>query len=107
MTCGRPLPRLSLSAEERLTLERLIASAGVSQALRQRSRAILACAQGKSNASVASETGLTGLTVGKWRSRFLATRLKGFELERRGRPIAPFVLSPAEHMVLETWLRSP
>jgi transposase len=67
----------------------------------------LLCAQGKTNDSVANETGLTGLTVGKWRSRFLATRLKGFEQERRGRPIAPFTLSPAEHMVLETWLRSP
>src|SRR5260370_8262469 len=107
MTCGRPLPVLILSAEERSTLERLIAGAGVSRALKRRSRTILACAQGKTNASVASETGLTGLTGGKWRRRFLATRLKGFELERRGRPIAPFVLSPAEHIVLETWLRSP
>jgi len=107
MTCGRPLPVLSLSAEEQSTLEHLIVSAGVPRALKQRSRTILACAQGKTNSSVASETGLTGLTVGKWRRRFLATRLKGFELERRGRPIAPFVLSPAEHMVLETWLRSP
>src|SRR5713101_501264 len=107
MTCGRPLPVLSLSTEEQSTLEHLIAGAGVPRALKQRSRTILACAQGKTNASVASETGLTGLTVGKWRRHFLATRLKGFELERRGRPIAPFVLSPAEHMVLETWLRSP
>jgi len=107
MACGRPLPVLILSAEEQLVLDRLTASAGVSPALKQRSRAILACAQGKTNVSVASETGLTGLTVGKWRSRFLATRLKGFEQERRGRPIAPFTLSPAEKIVLETWLRSP
>jgi transposase len=56
---------------------------------------------------VANETGLTSLTVGKWRSRFFVNRLKGFQQERRGRPIAPLVLSPDEHMVLETWLRSP
>ena len=107
MTCGRPLPVLILSAEERSTLERLIAGAGVSRALKRRSRTILACAQGKTNASVASETGLTGLTVGKWRRRFLATRLKGFELERRGRPIAPLVLSREEQVILESWSRSP
>ncbi len=107
MTCGRPLPVLILSAEERSTLERLLAGAGVSRAVKQRSRTILACAQGKTNVSVASETGLTSLTVGKWRSRFLVNRLKGFEQEKRGRPIATFVLSPYEHMVLETWFRSP
>ena len=106
MTCGRPLPVLILSAEERRTLGLLIAGAGVSRALKQRSRAILACAQGKTNASVASEVGLTSLTVGKWRSRFLVNRLKGFEQERRGRPTAPLVLSPDEQMVLETWFRS-
>jgi hypothetical protein len=107
MTCGRPLPVLILSAEERPTLERLIAGQGVSRALKQRSRVILACAQRQTNVSVASETGLTSLTVGKWRSRFLVNRLKGFEQERRGRPIAPMVLSPDEQMILKTWSRSP
>lgn len=107
MTCGRPLPVLILSAEERRTLERLTTDGGISRALKQRSRTILACAQGKTNVSVASETGLTGLTVGKWRSRFLVNRLKDFEPERRGRPIAPLVLSPDEQMTLERWSRSP
>ena len=107
MTCGRPLPVLILSAEERSTLECLITDTGASRALKQRSRTILACAQGKTNVSVASETGLTGLTVGKWRSRFLVNRLKDFEQERRGRPVGPLVLSPDEQMILERLSRSP
>ena len=56
---------------------------------------------------MASEIGLTGLTVGKWRSRFHVNRLEGFEPERRGRPIGPLVLSPDEQMILERWFRSP
>ena len=47
MTCGRPLPVLILSAEERSTLERLITDAGVSRALKQRSRTILAVPKGR------------------------------------------------------------
>jgi transposase len=107
MTCGRSAPVLILNAEERSTLERLIVGARVSRAVKQRSRTILACAEGKTNMAVASEVGLTNLTVGKWRSRFLVNRLKDFEQERRGRPISAFVLSPDEQRILETWLRSP
>ncbi len=70
MKCGRSAPELILSAAERAALEHLIAAAGVSRAVKQRSRVILACAMGKSNVAIAREVGLTNLTVGSLRRRF-------------------------------------
>ena len=55
---------------------------------------------------VAGEIGLTNLTVGRWRREFLLNRLKGFGVERRGRPVRPLVLSSAERRTLQGWLRS-
>jgi hypothetical protein len=63
MTCGRSAPVLILNAEERSTLERLIVGARVSRAVKQRSRTILACAEGKTNMAVGSEVGLTNLVA--------------------------------------------
>ena len=42
-------------------------------ALAQRARFVLACAGGKTNTAVARELRVTKQTVGKWRTRFLAT----------------------------------
>jgi transposase len=58
-----------------------------SQALALRSRIILACADGTVVSTVAAELGISRTTAGKWRSRFLAARLKGLSDEQRpGRP---------------------
>ncbi|MGW7756908.1 helix-turn-helix domain-containing protein [Streptomyces violaceusniger] len=45
------------------------------QALAQRCRIVLGCAEGKSNRQVAAELGIWPQTVGKWRRRFLESRL--------------------------------
>ena len=57
------------------------------QALAQRARLVLECAEGKTNSAVAGTLGISKPTVGKWRSRFLERRLDGLlDQPRSGRP---------------------
>jgi transposase len=58
-----------------------------SQALADRSRVILACAEGGTISGVAAELGVSRDMVSKWRARFLEKRLAGLTDEPRpGRP---------------------
>ena len=87
MPLGRPIPLLQLSREERETLEAWARRPKSAQALAQRARLILACAQGKSNTQVAQQMHVSKPTVGKWRSRFMARRLDGLlDVPRPGPP---------------------
>ena len=72
-----------LSDEERETLERWARRATTAQALAMRSRIVLACAEGGSNAAVAVALGLADNTVRKWRKRFAESRLDGLHDEPR------------------------
>ena len=57
------------------------------QQLALRSKIVLACAGGKDNKAVAAGLGVRQVTVGKWRSRFIAHRLAGLtDEDRPGRP---------------------
>ena len=83
MRIGRPIPTLSLTDDERETLKQWARRPKTSQALAQRARIILACAEGKSNTTVAARLGVIKQTVGKWRTRFLNKRLDGLLDEPR------------------------
>lgn len=74
---GRPLPDLVITDEERTALERYARGRTVSQALAQRARIVLGCAEGRLNRDVARDEAVTIQTVGKWRQRFLELRLDG------------------------------
>jgi transposase len=87
MRMGRPIPELVLTTEELETLQRWARRPKSAQALAQRARLVLACAQGKSNTAVSREMDLTLQTIGKWRSRFVVHRLEGLLDEPR--PGAP------------------
>lgn len=105
MRIGRPIPPLTLTIEERETLEHWVRRTKTGQALAQRCRVIVGCAAGKSNAVVAAEMGLCPQTVGKWRTRFLEQRLDGLLDEPR--PGAPRKITDADveravTMTLET-----
>ena len=75
---GRPTVLISLSDNERVTLERWARRHSSSQALALRCRIVLACAEGVgTQTEIAVELGCNPVTVSKWRRRFAADRLEG------------------------------
>jgi transposase len=83
MRTGRPKVKVILSNDEREQLERWSRRPKTAQALAQRARIVLACAEGDSNDDIAGRLKITAQTVGKWRRRFLAQRLEGLLDEPR------------------------
>ena len=94
MSLGRPIPDLAVTESEREGLDRWGRRPTTAQALAQRARIILACAEGKTNTAVAAELGITKQMVGKWRTRFVEQRLDGLLDEPR--PGAPRQISDAD-----------
>jgi transposase len=103
----RPVPPLALTSTESETLQRWARRRNSAQALALRSRIVLACANGKSNSTVAEELRLTRQTIGKWRRRFLLERLEGLHDEQR--PGAPRKISDeqVERMIVKTLEEAP
>ncbi len=94
MQRGRPIPKLTLSVEERETLQGWVQRRKTAQALALRARIVLACAEGKSNTAVSTALRVCKQTVGKWRGRFVAQRLEGLLDEPR--PGAPRRIGDAQ-----------
>jgi transposase len=84
---------LTVTPEERETLERWARRPKTAQALAQRARLVLTCAAGRPNTAVAAALRVSQPTVGKWRRRFLAKRLDGLLDEPR--PGAPRTITDA------------
>ena len=101
------MAEVTLTEEERETLVRWSRRAESSQALAQRCRIVLGCADGKSNQQVAAELGIWPQTVGKWRRRFVDKRLDGLVDEPR--PGAPRTIADeqVERLVVATLERQP
>lgn len=80
-------PKIVLSDEERTTLEQWARSRTNPVRQVQRAQIVLEAATGMLNKDIAVELGVTPNTVGRWRRRFAAQRLKGIEkdLPRGGR----------------------
>src|SRR5215218_6178127 len=104
---GPKLPELALTDEERTTLERWARRRTSSQALAERCRIVLACAQGRTNTEVAQRLGVARSTVIKWRSRFVARRLEGLVDEPR--PGAPRTITDeqVERVIVATLEETP
>jgi transposase len=79
---------LELTEAERAELRRLLRRRGVGQALAQRIRVVLACAEpGATNLGVATALGVSRQTVATWRRRFAEHRLEGLvDAPRSGAP---------------------
>ena len=93
MAKGPQLRELTLTAQENNQLMEWMRRHKTSQALALRARIILACAEGRNNSEVARSCRVIRQTVGKWRSRFLESRLDGLLDEPR--PGAPRKLDDA------------
>ncbi len=104
---GRPKQPLVLSDEERLTLERLTKRRKSAQAIALRARIVLGCATGRSNQEVAVELGCHPVTVGKWRSRFIAKRLNGLFDEDRPGPPRTITDDQVEAVIIKTLEETP
>lgn len=84
---GRPKASLKLTKDERDTLQRWARRRKTGASLKLRARIVLKCASGKDNVDVAEDLGISNVTVGKWRGRFVKRRLDGLLDEPRvGRP---------------------
>ena len=105
MRTGRPLVPLSVTADQRSTLENWVRRPKTAQALALRAKIILACSTGKTSGEVASQARVRPQTVGKWRSRFLSKGLEGLLDEPR--PGTPRRVSDVDvEKVLTTTLES-
>jgi transposase len=88
MARGPKAIALHLSEHERAELERIVRRRCAGQALVQRARIVLACAEpGATNAGVARQLKVSRPSVTTWRARFAAHRLDGLvDVPRPGAP---------------------
>ena len=71
MAMGRPLAPLELSPSDREQLESMARSRSLPHGLVRRAEMVLLAADGWPNEAVAAAVGVSRVTVGKWRRRFL------------------------------------
>lgn len=105
---GRPTVEITLSADERETLQRWARRHSSSQALAMRCRIVLACADPvRGRDDIAAEVGCNPATVTKWRHRFAQDRLDG--LSDAPRPGAARTISDetVEAVVVDTLETTP
>src|SRR6201984_715485 len=87
MSLGRPKAALELTAAEEKELAGFAASRSLAHALVARARLVLWSAEGRSNAEIARRLRWSQATAGKWRQRFIRSRIQGLYDELRpGRP---------------------
>jgi transposase len=79
---------ITLTDDDRATLQRWSRSRSIEARLVERARIVLLAAEGRENKDIAAELGVTRATVGRWRHRFARQGIAGIEKDapRGGRP---------------------
>jgi transposase len=78
---------ITLTDEERASLEEIVRAPTSEQRMVTRARVVLAAAEGKPNRQIAREVALSERKVGVWRNRFAERRIEGLsDLPRPGKP---------------------
>ena len=85
MAVGRPMPSLVLSDDEVQQRQSIANSRSLAYSIVQWLQIVLACAAGEANTAISNRMGLTAITVGKWRKRYLDLGLEGLYGELRPR----------------------
>jgi transposase len=104
---GRPKAELTLSDDERATLERWTRRAKSAQTVALRARIILSCADGNDNKQTARMLRCHEDTVGKWRRRFIVSRLDGLSDEPRPGRVPTITDEQVEAVVVGTLEDTP
>lgn len=107
MRTGRPTAALTMTAMERAMLNHWTRRPKTAQALAQRARIVLACAEGQTNTTVARQIGVTTQTVGKWRQRLVTRRLDGVLDEPRSGAPRTVTDAAIEQIVTQTLETTP
>lgn len=104
---GRPTAQITLSDEERETLERWARRPKTGQALALRCRIVLAAAEGSTNQQIAKRLECHPVTVGKWRNRFAERRFDGLIDEPRPGQPRKITDEIVEQVIVATLEESP
>jgi transposase len=104
---GRPKALLELTSDEKEQLERWVRRRKSAQGLALRSQIVLSCATGLTNKEVAAQLGISMPTVGKWRSRFIDSRLDGLVDEPRSGRKPTITAEQVEDVVVATLESTP
>ncbi len=99
---SRIAPLIELSPDEQSILESLSRSGKTEQRLAFRSKIILAASEGKENKYIARDLSTTVSTVGKWRHRFLESRMNGLSDASRSGVTPKYDNAALEKRILET-----
>ncbi len=87
MPRGRPTTPIKLNEHEKDQLLGIARSRSLPHGIVRRAQIVLACADGQTHTAIAQRFGVSNITVGKWRRRYLEQGLEGLHDElRSGRP---------------------
>lgn len=100
----RQAPVITLSEEERSTLESWARSRTAAARLVARAKIVLAAAKGMQNIEIADKLSIDVTVVSRWRSRFAEGRLEGITKERGQRGPKPVRQRRQVRRILETTL---
>ena len=81
----RIAPKVTVTDEDRKTLERWARGRSAPVRLMQRAKIVLLAAEGRENKDIADALGVTRQLVGRWRNRYVAHGLAGIEKDAPGR----------------------